>query len=339
LRRLEHILDDIVTPLLIWKADIDRRPGNSPLRRLAGNLEMTSERLRICKGKKTMFSITGITGNVGGQVARNLLAAGQLVRAVVRDIRKSDSWSERGCEVAKADINDAEALASAFEGADGVFVLVPPNFDPEPGFPEAHATAATLKSALERARPGRVVYLSTIGAQARQSNLLTQHTIIEQALGELSIPIAFLRPGWFMENSSWDVAPARESGVIPSFLQPLDKPAPMVATADIGRVAAELLQETWSSRRVVELEGPSRVSPSEIAATFAELLGYPVRMEPVPRETWEPLFRSQGMKNPTPRIRMLDGFNEGWIEFENGEAGSQKGTVALKTVLQMLIGT
>ena len=126
-------------------------------------------------------------------------------------------------------------------------------------------------------------------------------------------------------------------GVIPSFLQPLDKPVPMVATADIGRVAAELLQETWSGRRIVELEGPHRVTPDEIAATFADLLGHPVRMEAVPRETWESLFKSQGMKNPTPRIRMLDGFNEGWIEFENGEAGSRKGTVTLKTVLKTLI--
>jgi hypothetical protein len=43
------------------------------------------------------------------------------------------------------------------------------------------------------------------------------------------------------------------------------------------------------------------------------------------------------MNNPTPRIRMLDGFNEGWIEFENGEVGSRKGEVAPKTVLQTLI--
>ena len=93
------------------------------------------------------------------------------------------------------------------------------------------------------ARPARVVYLSTIGAQASQSNLLTQHTIIEPTLSELPMPITFLRPAWFMENSSWDVAPAREQGVIPSFLQPLDKPVPMVATADIGKVAAALLQE------------------------------------------------------------------------------------------------
>jgi NAD(P)H dehydrogenase (quinone) len=112
---------------------------------------------------------------------------------------------------------------------------------------------------------------------------------------------------------------------------------PMVATADIGRVAAELLQETWSGHRVIELEGPQRVTPNEIAATFARLLDRPVRMEAVPRESWEALFKSQGTKNPIPRIRMLDGFNEGWIDFERGEAGLRKGNVALETVLKALI--
>jgi len=270
-------------------------------------------------------------------VARNLLAGNQPVRAVVRDLRKGEAWAQLGCDLVRADINDAGALTSAFKGAESVFVLVPPNFDPSPDFHEARATAATLRSALAAARPGRVVYLSTIGAQATQSNLLTQHTIIEQVLGELSMPITFLRPGWFMENCSWDVASATNDGVILSFLQPIDKPVPMVATADIGRVAAELLQETWKGHRVVELEGPHRVTPNEIATTFADLLGRPVRMEPVPRETWESLFKSQGMKNPTPRIKMLDGFNEGWIEFESAESGSRKGRVALEAVLQTLI--
>ncbi len=284
-----------------------------------------------------MFAITGITGNVGGEVARNLMAAHQTVRGVTRDVRKCEAWAQRGCSLARADINDPAALTAAFQGSDGVFVLVPPNFDPSPGFREACAIAEALRSALDAARPGRVVYLSTIGAQATQPNLLTQHSIIEKVLGGLPTPITFLRPAWFMENSSWDVAPARNNGVIPSFLQPLDKPVPMVATADIGRVAAELLQETWNGRRVVELEGPHRVTPNEVAATFADLLGRPVRMEAVPRETWEALFKSQGIKDPMPRIRMLDGFNEGWIELESGETGSRKGQVSLKIVLQKLI--
>jgi NAD(P)H dehydrogenase (quinone) len=46
-----------------------------------------------------MFAITGITGNVGGNVAYHLLAAGRPIRAVVRDRRKGDAWAERGCEV------------------------------------------------------------------------------------------------------------------------------------------------------------------------------------------------------------------------------------------------
>jgi NAD(P)H dehydrogenase (quinone) len=262
--------------------------------------------------KNPMFAITGITGNVGGQVARNLLAANKSVRGVMRDVRKGELWAQQGCELAGADINDVSALTAAFTGAEGVFVLVPPNFDPSPDFSEARAIAATLRSALDAARPGKIVYLSTIGAQASQSNLLTQHTIIEQSLQDSPTPIVFLRPAWFMENLMWDVAPAVSSGVIPSFLQPLDKLFPMVATGDIARTAAKLLQEKWAGRRVVELEGPHRVTPNEIAAAFTRLLGRPVKMEAVPRATWESLFKSQGMKNPTPRIQMLDGFNKGW---------------------------
>jgi uncharacterized protein YbjT (DUF2867 family) len=284
-----------------------------------------------------MYAIMGTTGQIGGVIARTLLAANQPVRAIVRDAGKGQSWSERGCEVALATIEDAASLAAAFRGAEGVFVLVPPNFDPLSGFPEAQEIGKTMRAALVQANPARVVYLSTIGAQASEPNLLTQHTIIEKAFAGLPMPVTFLRPAWFMENSSWDLAPAKDQGVIPSFLHPLDRPVPMVATADIGRVAAGLLQVAWSGRRVIELEGPRRVTPNEIAATFAKLLDRPVRMEAVPRESWEVLFRSQGMKNPSPRIRMLDGFNEGWIDFERGEADSQKGRVDFETVLKTLI--
>jgi NAD(P)H dehydrogenase (quinone) len=283
----------------------------------------------------TMFAITGITGNVGGELARALFAAKRPVRAVVRDARKGAEWAGFGCEVAIADIGDVAALTTAFEGAEGVFVLVPPSFDPMPGFPEARRTAAALKTALEEARPERVVYLSTIGAQAEQTNLLSQHTIIEGVLRELTIPTTFLRPAWFLENASWDVPSAKAQGVVRSFLQPLERPVRMVSTVDIGRVAAALIQETWSGHRVVELEGPGLVTPNEIGATFAKLLGRPVRMEVVPRKTWEDFFRSQGMKNPGPRMEMLDGFNEGWIEFEGGDV--RKGTVGLEAVLKTLV--
>jgi hypothetical protein len=102
-----------------------------------------------------------------------------------------------------------------------------------------------------------------------------------------------------------------------------------------GRVMA--LQESWAGRRVIEFEGSLRVTPNEVAATFAKILGRPVRMEAVPRDSWEGLFAAQGTKNPTPRAQMLDGFNAGWIEFEAGEKGSRKGVTALETVLRELV--
>jgi uncharacterized protein YbjT (DUF2867 family) len=285
-----------------------------------------------------MHAITGITGKVGGTVARTLLAAGQPVRAVVRDADRARIWADRGCEVVTARMEDAASLASAFEGAQSVFILPPPEFDPAPGFPEARVVIDAVRAALQSARPGKVVCLSTIGAQASETNLLTQRTLMDQALSDLPMPVTFLRPGWFMENAAWDVESARK-GMIPSFLQPLDKTVPMVATADVGRVAAELLQQTWSGSRVIELEGPCRVSPIDIADTFARILGHTVTTEVVARDTWEALFRSQGMKEPLPRMRMLDGFNEGWITFEGRDADIVKGEVELETVLRGLVSS
>ena len=283
-----------------------------------------------------MFAITGITGQVGGAVARTLIDNGLRVRAVVRDAQKGATWAREGCEVAVADLDDAQALKQAFTGVEGVFFLLPPVFDPSPDFGEARRVIAAVREALDAVRPAKVVSLSTIGAQALQPNLLQQHQLQEKSLGSLPLPITFLRAAWFMENAAWDVASARTTGVIPSFLYPLDKPVPMVATADVGRVAAELLQETWQGQRVVELEG-AHLAPNDVAAAFSRVLGRDVRMDIVPRATWEALFKSQGMKNPVPRAQMLNGFNEGWIAFEGDASSIRKGSVSLDTVLQALI--
>jgi NAD(P)H dehydrogenase (quinone) len=284
-----------------------------------------------------MYAITGITGKVGGIAARALLAADQPVRAVLRNRDKAKYWSNLGCEVAIAEMEDAQALTAAFEGARGVFILPPSNFDPKPGFPEARTVISAVTRALTASPPAKVVCISTIGAQASQSNLLTQRTLMEQALSTLSCPVTFLRPAWFMENTQWDIAQAKEEGVVSCFLQPLDKAIPMVATADVGRAAAELLLQTWVGKRVVELEGPQWVSQTEIAAVLANLLGRPVRARAVPRETWGALFKAQGMRDPVPRIQMLDGFNEGWIRFEGGSATRVQGCVSLADALGKLV--
>jgi NAD(P)H dehydrogenase (quinone) len=96
-----------------------------------------------------------------------------------------------------------------------------------------------VKTALESARPGKVVCLSPIGAQATQSNLLTQRTLMEQALGV---------------NDSFI---ARRTDV-PQFSAAARQTRADGRDSRCGGVAAQLLQETWSGKRVVENDAGGR---------------------------------------------------------------------------------
>jgi len=280
-----------------------------------------------------MFVINGITGKVGGRVADILLEAGLPVRALVRSAEKGAAWKARGCEIAIVpDAADAQSLAQAFAGATGVFLMNPPNYDSERDFPDIQRSAKATAEAIAKAKPDKIVLLSTIGAHVQEFNLLNRSTLFEHMLANAGVPVAFLRPAWFMENAAWDLAGAR-SGRIESYLQPLDRKIDMVSTKDIGRAAADLLREQWSGVRIVELSGPQKYSPRDEAAAFAAALGRDVKVVEVPRAEWEQRFRREGMQHPEARIRMLDGFNEGWIDFQCEGTERRTGTVELAQVL------
>ena len=284
-----------------------------------------------------MFVVTGVTGQVGRAVANHLVEAGMPVRVLVRSEEKGASWRARGCEVAIGDMLDSPSMTMAFRGATGVFIVIPPIFDPSDGFPEARAIYKTLTTALQHARPAKAVFLSTVGAQASRPNLLNQLGLMENTFSQLDLPVAFLRAAWFMENFAYDVDGATKDAAINSFLQPLDRQIPMVATDDIGKVGASLLRDDWTGKRVVELQGPEPVSPLDVANAFGAVLGKPVQAAVVPREAWEAIFRSVGMENPLPRMLMLDGFNEGWIAFEGGLVEQREGTTDIASVIRTLI--
>jgi NAD(P)H dehydrogenase (quinone) len=288
-----------------------------------------------------MYAITAITGQVGGATARQLLAAGKKVRGIVRDPSKAAHWERLGVELVQGDWNDEAALTATFEGTTGVFIMAPPNFAPAPGYPEATAIAKSLRSALDSAKPAKVVALSSVGGHRREGlGLITQCRILEDALAGFPTPHALVRAGWFMENAQWDVQSAREKGSIDAYLTPLDAKYPLVSTDDIGSLIARVLGEKWTGKRVLELEGPTRYSSNDAAATFAKLLGRPVTPTIIPRDTWEATFHAQGMPldRIAPRIEMLDGFNSGWIVFE-GDPGIEhvRGTTTLETAYRQLI--
>jgi uncharacterized protein YbjT (DUF2867 family) len=281
----------------------------------------------------------GITGRVGSAIAENLSAQGEKIRAIVRNPEKATRWKDRGAEIAIADVDDPDALAAAFTGVDGVFLMVPPNFAPEPGFPEVRKTLASYHAALAKALPRKAVYLSSIGAEQTSGlGLITGSHLLEQTLGDLPIAHAFLRPGWFMENHAWDVTTARAEGKIFSNLHPLDRKFPLVATADIGKAGADVLRQEWTGTRHIEVAGPEQYSSNDIAEALSRALGRSVEAVAVPREKWTEFFLGQGMPEgrTEPRAEMVDSFNSGWIHF--GVPGTEHitGVTSLTSVIAKL---
>jgi uncharacterized protein YbjT (DUF2867 family) len=113
----------------------------------------------------------------------------------------------------------------------------------------------------------------------------------------------------------------------------------MVATQDIGQLAAKTLLESWQGNRVLELEGPKRYSPLDAAKAFSKILGMEVNVRPIPRSQWQEKFVAQGMPadGTGERIEMVEGFNSGWIDFQGDGAERIKGKVTLEEVIRRLI--
>jgi NAD(P)H dehydrogenase (quinone) len=286
-----------------------------------------------------MYAVMGITGQVGSAVANSLLERRQQVRAIVRNPEKAASWAARGVELAVANYEDASALEAAFRGTDGVFAMLPPYFAPSPDLHEPKQVIAAIGTALDRARPPKIVYLSSIGAQQTSGiGLIKVLHLFEEKITSLSIPSASLRAGWFMENCTWDIAPAREQGKFFSYLQPLDCDFALVAAKDIGKAGADTLLQNWKGHRFIEVAGPRRYTALDIAEALSTVLKKKVEPVLVPRDTWADNFIAQGAQpnRIALRIEMLDAFNSRRIDF--GVPGAERftGTTPLQSVIETL---
>ena len=283
----------------------------------------------------SLYVLTGITGNVGRQAAALLIEKGHRIRAVVRNEENARYWHARGAEAVIARLDDADALTAAFSEVDGAYVMTPTWFDAEDMFAENERAVAALGSALRRGKPPKIVLLSSIGAQhARGTGAIRKLNHMEQAFADIP-GVTALRAAWFMENFAGAIGQVASTGLLPSMLAPLEQLVPMVATRDIGLTVAELLTRPGDHRRFVELEGPRRYAPMDVAAAFATVLGRDVDATILPASAWAAAFRSWGLtpKSVEAMSEMISGFNSRHIAFEGVAA---HGETTLEAVLSAL---
>jgi uncharacterized protein YbjT (DUF2867 family) len=265
-----------------------------------------------------MFVVAGITGHTGAAAANTLLANGKSVRAFVRDPAKAKSWADRGVSIVKADILDAKALAGVLDGAEGAYNLIPPDpANPDPiGYSILAATA--IRSAARTVKLPKLVHLSSMAAQhALGTGPIRGAHIAEAILADAAPQVTFLRAASFHENWQPMLGLAAAQGILPTFLKDLDAKYATVATADIGRVAAEQLLEA-SAPRIVELSGPELASARDAAAAFSAVLGKPVQPVQPPRDQWVGILQGAGLGQGYAELlaEMNDGINSGHVRLE-----------------------
>src|SRR5258708_33072519 len=101
------------------------------------------------------------------------------------------------------------------------------------------------------------------------------------------------------------VSIALARGGLPSLHHPLIKLFPMVATQDVGMLAAELLLDDRPAKvspRVVSIEGEARVSALDVARTLGALAHRQITAHEVPRGEWAPMLHGAGLGENHARL-------------------------------------
>lgn len=263
-----------------------------------------------------MFVVAGVTGNVGSVVASELLAAGEKVRALVRDPAKAERWKSAGAELAVASLDDAGALTDALRGAEGFFTLLPPNYPATGIMGYMRRIAEATAKAVKESRVPHVVLLSSVGGDlAEGTGPIKGLHLLENVLRETGTKLTSIRASYFQENVKSSLVPAKGAGIFPNMTPSADYPFPMIATRDIGVLAAHELRMPTPKSEVIDLVGPS-YSMRQVAELLGKKLGKSLKIVDIPPAGQVDAFKQAGMSPEIAELfaEMNAGFASGRIK-------------------------
>ncbi|MGW6023431.1 NAD(P)H-binding protein [Streptomyces sp. NPDC055099] len=232
-----------------------------------------------------MIVITAPTGNIGRhllpQLVRDAPTHGEELRVIARDPARLLDEVRDHVEVVVGSHGDPEVVDRAFEGADAVFWLVPPDASLPPADAYLGFTRPAAK-ALAAHGVAHVVGVSALGRGtplADRAGLVTASLAMDDLIATTGAAYRALANPSFFENLLEEADSIREKGLFTDAAD-ADRKAPYVAVADIAAVAARLLLDrSWTGTGDVPVLGPQDLSPNDLARIMSEQLGHPVRYE------------------------------------------------------------
>jgi len=270
-----------------------------------------------------MIVITTPRGLIGHQVLDKLLDSGEELRVIARDPSALPAAVRERLDTVEGSHGDATVVAEAFEGADAVFWLTPP--DPQAPSVEAAFVDFTRPAAEAFKRHGvkRVVGVSALGRGtpwAANSGYVTGSLAMDDLIAGTRVGYRALTNPSFMNNIVRQADARHNRGM---FFSPIggDRKLPAVATRDIAAAASRLLlDERWSGVEEVPLLGAEDLSFNEMAEIISEVLGKEVRFQQTTFEAYKDRFVGFGMSEA-----MAQGMTDmAWAKNEGLDNGVQR---------------
>ncbi len=252
-----------------------------------------------------MIVITTPAGNIGRQVLEDLLDSGEQLRLVTRDRSGIPADTRRRVEVIEGSHGDPAVADKAFDGADAVFWLTPP--DPRAESLEAAFVGFTRPAAEAFRKHGvkRVVGVSALGRGTpwvARAGYVTASLAMDDLIAGTGVAYRALTNPSFMDNIASQGGAIKNQGM---FFSPIDgdRKLPAVATRDIAAAASRLLlDDSWRGTGEVSLLGPEDLSFNDMARIMSEVLATPV---PLPADHF------RGLQGQVRRLRHVRGDGSG----------------------------
>jgi uncharacterized protein YbjT (DUF2867 family) len=233
-----------------------------------------------------MILVTGASGNVGGEVLRQLIAAKQPVRAMYRSQTEA-AKAPKGLETVVADFADPQSLAKALEGIEKLYLVCAP-------VPDLVKLETNAVETAQKKKIKHIVLNSALGAGTFNASFPSWHRQVEQALERSGIPYTIIRPNSFMQNIAAFYAPTiRSEGRFYAAMGSARNA--FIDVRDIAAFIVKTLTTSGSEKKIYELNGPEAVTYSELAARISAVSGRPIQYVDLPRAELGKAMLASGM--------------------------------------------